>query len=64
MAMNLCLAGSDGASPQGYSITFEMLSQKVVSGDKEAVTRYLGEKSPVNKKSVSFKEEKKGKVCG
>ena len=48
----LRLTGSEKSSPQGYEITFETLSQKIVSGMEESVTRYLGNKSVANKRSV------------
>ena len=51
----LCLfkfSGSEKSSPQGYKITFEMLSQKIVSGNEESFIKYFGNKSAVNKKSV------------
>ena len=45
--------GSERSSPQVYTITFEILSQKIVSKKNDSLIRYLENKSLVNKRSVS-----------
>ena len=49
----LLFTGSEKSSPQGYTITFEILSQKIISKNSESLIKYLENKSSVNKKSVS-----------
>ncbi|XP_063688183.1 serine/threonine-protein phosphatase 6 regulatory ankyrin repeat subunit B-like [Bolinopsis microptera] len=52
--------GSEKSSPQGYKITFEILSQKIVSGNEESFIKYFGNKSAVNKKSLLTESDEAG----
>ncbi|KAL5250256.1 hypothetical protein ACHWQZ_G016105 [Mnemiopsis leidyi] len=52
--------GSERSSPQVYTITFEILSQKIVSKKNDSLIRYLENKSLVNKRSLLTESDEAG----